>query len=117
MSRVLEFVASTHYPHPTRRDKYFVTYKFEGKPYNILVSKKRGPIHISAIRGYKVRVDDTRGTGEWVDAYQDVQRYLGPNHDFHGIEYTPRCFGYRAITFYFSDDTDRTFEIDDQIVF
>lgn len=40
-------------PHPIHRNKYFVTYEFEGKPYNILVSKKRGPAKITSIYGNK----------------------------------------------------------------
>jgi hypothetical protein len=95
-------------PHPIHRNKYFVTYEFEGKPYNILVCKKRGPAKITSIYGNKEYEDSE-------NVYDEIKKYLGPNYDFHGIKYTPKCLGYYSLTFYFSDDTEQTF-VDDQVI-
>lgn len=90
-------------PHPTQKYKYFVTYEFEGKPYRMLIAKKRGPPHVVSIRGQRLGDDDA------VDVYADIKSYLGPNMDFHGIEYTPNCLGYTRLVFCFSDDSEREF--------
>jgi hypothetical protein len=96
-------------PHPLHRNKYFVTYEFEGKPYNILVSKTRGPPKITSIYGNKEFEDS-------VDVYDEIKKYLGPNFDFHNIKYTPRCLGYFSLTFHLSDDSEQVFYEDDVIV-
>lgn len=98
----------TTIPHPIHRHKYFVTYEFEGKPYNLLVSKKRGPPTITSIYGNQEYEDS-------VDVYEDIKKFLGPNFDFHNIKYTPKCLGYYSLTFYFSDDTEKIFYDDENI--
>ena len=99
---------NNHIQHPTLKNKYFVTYEFEGKPYNILVSKKKGPPKITSIYGNQEYEDP-------VNVYDEIRKYLGPNFDFHNIKYTPKCLGYYALTFHFSDDTEQTF-IDDDVI-
>lgn len=95
-------------PHPTKKNKYFITYEFEGKSYNMLISKKKGPPKIIAIYG-------NLEYEEPVNVYNDIKKFLGPNFDFHNIEYTPKCLGYYTLTFHFSDDTEKTFIDNDTI--
>lgn len=99
-------------PHPTYPHRYVITYRLHGNPYSMIVSKRRGPVDITAVYGYQYPCNGEEG---FVDAYEDIRRYLGPNHDFHGIDYTPRCLGYRSLAFYLSDDTECIFSEDDVI--
>lgn len=101
---VSRYFSQSHLPHPKHKNKYFITYNFEGKPYNILISKKRGPHKIVAIYG-----DD----GE--DVFEHVHQFMGPNFDFHNIDYTPSCLGYSSLTFQFMDDSEKIFK-DDEII-
>lgn len=98
----------SYVPHPIHRNKYFVTYEFEGKPYNILISKKRGPAKIIGIFGNQEYEKPK-------NVYEDIKKFLGPNFDFHDIKYTPKCLGYYCLTFCFSDDSEKTF-IDNDVI-
>lgn len=100
----------THIPHPKHKNKYFITYNFEGKNYNLLVSKKKGPNRIVSIHGYK----DVE-TEEPLEIFEHIQQFLGPNMDFHNINYTPQCLGYYKIVCTYLDDTTKTW-INDEII-
>lgn len=97
------FYQTAHLQHPKHRNRYFITYNFEGKPYNILISKKRGPHKIASIYG------------DGKDVFHHVQQFMGPNFDFHNVKYTPSCLGYKSLTFQYMDDTEKTFK-DDEII-
>lgn len=107
---VSRYFAQTHLPHPKYKNKYFITYKFEGKPYNILISKKRGPHKIVAIYGKKYTDDE-----EEEDVFEYVQQFMGPSFDFHNINYTPSCLGYYSLTFQYIDDSEKIFKEDEII--
>ena len=92
-----------HTKHPTLKNKYFITYNFEGKNYNLLVSKQKGPHKIISIYGNKS--DESP-----CDIYDYVLQFMGPNMDFHNIEYTPNCIGLDRITFDILDKEQKTFE-------
>ncbi len=93
---------STHPPHPKFKNKYFITYNFEGQNYNLLVSKRKGPHKIVSIYGNKENEPPR-------DVYDYVKQFMGPNMDFHNIDYTPSCLGLDTITFHFINDTEKTF--------
>lgn len=103
------FFKSNHLQHPKHKNKYFITYNFEGKNYNLLVSKRRGPNNIISIYGCKTEQDEPR------DIYDEIVQYLGPNFDFHNIKYTPQCLGYYKITCYFMNDTEKSWTKDEII--
>lgn len=100
----------THIPHPKHKNKYFITYNFEGKNYNLLISKKKGPNRIVSIHGYK-----DAETEEPLEIFEHIQQFLGPNMDFHNINYTPHCLGYYKIVCTYLDDTTKTW-INDEII-
>lgn len=93
--------------HPKFKNKYFITYNFEGKNYDLLVSKRKGPHKIISIYGNKENEPPR-------DVYDYVARFMGPNLDFHNIEYTPNCLNLERLTFYFLDE-QKTFH-GDQII-
>ncbi len=95
--------------HPKLKHKYFITYDFEGKKYNLLVSKRRGPHNIICVQGTK------ENGGEETDVSDYITQFMGPNLDFHNINYTPSCLGLHTITFYFMNDTTKTF-VDNEII-
>lgn len=96
-------------PHPKKKNQYFITYDFEGKTYNLLVSKKRGPNKIISVCGKK------ETNSEFNNIYDIMIQYLGPNHDFHGIKYTPSCLGMHTIIFKFMDDSEKVF-VGEQVI-
>lgn len=100
---------TTHMPHPKHKNKYFITYNFEGKNYNLLVSKRKGPNKIISIYGCKTETDEPQ------DIFEHVQQFLGPNMDFHNINYTPHCLGYYKITCHYLDETSKSW-INDEII-
>mgnify|MGYP005996013557 CR=1 FL=1 len=65
-----------------------VRYTLHNKVYTFSVKLKDDFPQIIAIR-------DTDGN----NVKKDLIEFLGPNHDFHGIAYTPRWFGYERLTF------------------
>lgn len=104
ISSLFTSYSNFHLPHPKYKNKYFVTYHFEGKPYNLLVSKKRGPAKIvDVLTCYSESVID------------NVKMYMGPNYDFHNINYTPHCMGYSTLKFIYDDDTVKFFS-DDMVI-
>lgn len=98
-------------PHPTRRNNYFIKYEFEGKPYRLLITKKKGPPTVVSIHGLRTGDAD----GEMTDVYDEIRMYMGPNADFHNVQYSCACLGFQRLVFGMSDDKEHEFTGNDII--
>jgi hypothetical protein len=86
-------------------NKYELTYVIKGKTYKMLVKVKKGPRNI-------LFVLDENG----VDVSHIMFPYLGPEENFHNQIYTPRFFNKKKLVFELYNGTEKTFEIDDNII-
>ena len=43
------------------------------------------------------------------DITEEIQKYLGPNYDWHNIEYTPSFFKHKTLTFHYSNGEVKEF--------
>ena len=77
----------------------------------MLVRFKPGP---STFRKFTMYHPDME---EDVDVSDIVLPYLGPNHDFHGVQYRPSDFEIDgALTIHYIDGRTKTFDPNDVIV-
>jgi hypothetical protein len=70
------------------KNKYIIDYRYKNNDYKVRLKNKRGPSNI-------VSIYDELGN----DIYNMIKEYLGPNEDFHNIEYSPECFEKDKIIF------------------
>lgn len=85
------------------RKTLHVGYWLEGNYYCLVTPRKRGPDRIDRI------------TSSEIDVTEDVRKYMGPYHNFHGIPTTPNLIGFTNLTFYDIEGGERSFN-DDQII-
>jgi len=81
---------------------YDIEYSINCKIYRFRTSYKKGPSKYSQF------IDDQGN-----DISEDLFKYVGPNDDFHNIDYTPNDFDCSSITIIYSDDTHKTFQNND----
>lgn len=79
------------------KNKYELSYIIEGKLYKLIVNVKRGPSPVLQI------IDHLNN-----DVSSDILPFLGPNYNWHNIQFTPDFFGYKSLTFEISDGTEYT---------
>lgn len=87
-----------------RKHVYDIQYQIHLKQYKIRVHHKKGPPI------YKHFYDQDLN-----DISLEILPYIGPNHDFHGISYTPNDFGYSNISVEYSNGIIISFEKDQVI--
>lgn len=85
-------------------DMYSVTYYYKGYKYKILLHKR---INL----GILTILDHNNN-----DITEHLERYIGPNNDFHTIRLTPRNLGYSKLKIVVNDDV-KEFYHDDLIIF
>ena len=84
---------------------YVVSYVLKGKMYKMAVKHKKGPPKVMAIiEGDKNDITDL------------VLPYMGPEHDFHDMLYTPAFFKKHEITFELFDGTSKKFGKDEPLI-
>ena len=102
------YIAFLQYANKTVRkiDKknYELTYVINGKLYKMIVTPKFGPSPVLQIS------NDLEN-----DVTEQVLPYMGPLYDWNGHKFSPQFFGYKSLTFEFSDGTERTYLNDTQI--
>lgn len=81
-----------------------VTYILNGKPYKIIIRHTKGPCHVLSIH-------DEIGQ----DVTLDVVPYMGPNHDWHGHDYTPAFWNRKSLSFHVNDGRTLTFQHNESI--
>lgn len=91
-----------------RREEYDVLYVLHEQLYKIRVHAKRGPHQRKILQVINENDEDVT---------VDIQPYLGPQEDFHGILYEPSIIGYKQLTFNLNDGTSKTFEKGQEIKF
>lgn len=69
------------------KNTYEVTYSIGGKVYKFNTKARRGMSDVLQI----VSGDQ--------DVTEEIEPFLGPKGDFHGLEYTPASFGFNTLTF------------------
>lgn len=82
-------------------------------------------VYYDGINRYVIRFPRVRGPSQIIsildkddkDVTLKVKAFMGPSHNFHGVPTTPELLGYDILTFIFLDDTKKTFEKDQRIVF
>lgn len=75
------------------------------------------------LKKYKIRVRNKKGPSIYQHFYDpyandityEIIPYVGPNHDFHNISYTPKDFGYLNITVLYKDGSKHLFKENDVI--
>lgn len=77
---------------------YDIEYMIHFNRYRIRVYYKHGPSPF-----------ETFLTTDGTDITSEIQPYVGPNHDFHGIKYTPNDFGYENIIIEYENGDTKTF--------
>lgn len=82
---------------------YIVWYPYGITWYKMIVPRNRKPC----------MVDQIYAGDENVTA--DIRQYMGPYHNFHGQQVTPKMLGYSELRFTYIDDSDHTFVRDDPI--
>ena len=68
----------------------------------MLVRPKRGPCKIEKILDH-----------ENIIVTDSILEYLGPNYNWHNIQFTPSFFNKESLTFYFIDNRSITFNKED----
>jgi hypothetical protein len=90
----------------TKKNEFEVTYIIKGRVYKILIVPDRGPAPVLQISDENME-----------DMTDYILPYLGPNYNWHNIKFTPRFFNSETLTFEFSNGLEKTFEIDEVLVF
>lgn len=75
-----------------------ISYILNGKLYRMVVTPKRGPINVLLV------TDDGQN-----DVSDIVIPFMGPNHDWHGREYTPSFWKKNSLTFELASGESKTF--------
>lgn len=83
---------------------YIVHYPYGVTWYKIMIPRRRGPCKVDTIT-------DIEGN----DVKQELQSFLGPGDNFHGINITPNMIGYSQLTFAYIDGDIKTF-VGDEII-
>ena len=84
-----------------KKEEYDILYVLHEQLYKIRVHAKRGPYHKRILQVINENDEDVT---------VDVQPYLGPQEDFHGLLYEPAIIGYKQLTFNMDDGTTKSFE-------
>ena len=93
-----KYLIELHHTH------YIINYPFGVNWYKIIIPRKRGPCMIDEIM-------DEKGC----DIKEKILSFMGPCHNFHGQEMTPKILGYGSITFTFINEDIKTFTGDEII--
>lgn len=83
---------------------YIITYYIKFKKYFIIVKPKFGPDDILQVLDEKLD-----------DCTDLIVPYAGPHSNFHGSKLTPKFFDKYKLTFTMGDDTEYSFDQNDQI--
>ena len=67
---------------------YIIHYPYGVTWYKVIIPRRRGPCLIDT-------VTDADGN----DVKDDVFAFMGPSHNFHGVQVTPKLLGYKSLTF------------------
>jgi hypothetical protein len=84
------------------KGRYIISYVVNGKMYKMVVKPLRGPSPILQI------INDNME-----DVTEDIIPYLGPDNDFHKINYNPVFFNYDYLTFEMSNGNQINFSKND----
>lgn len=88
------------------KETYDVLYVLHEQLYKIRIHARRGPQRQRVLQIINDQDEDVTA---------DVQPYLGPMENFHGIRYNPSMIGFPQLTFNLHDGTSKTFLQDDPI--
>jgi hypothetical protein len=86
------------------KDTFVVSYYIKNVEYKMLVKRRKGPRHIFLI------LDENKQ-----DMNDLIFPYLGPNENFHHIEYTPAFFVRNQLVFFTNKGEEIKFERDEVI--
>lgn len=86
------------------KDRFIVSYYIKNIEYKMLVKRRKGPRHIFLIL-------DENGQ----DMNEAIFPYLGPNENFHYIDYTPAFFNRNQLVFFTNKGEEIKFDRDETI--
>ena len=86
------------------KEKYEIGYTLNSKLYKLIINVKKGPKNI-------ICVTDEHNK----DITDIIEQYSGPNEDFHGKYYTPKCLGYKKLSFIFSNGSEKKIDETEKI--
>lgn len=90
-----------HNSYLVRKGVYDIEYTIHLKTFRFRTTFRKGPCRY---RGFTTTVGD-----EEIDVSENILPYVGPNHDFHCLQYTPEELGYPSLTVQYDDGTTRVF--------
>ena len=109
--------ATQHFLHNSflvKKGVYDIEYTIHLKTFRFRTTYQRGPCRY---RTFTSSITSTTSTEpDDVDVSLHLLPYVGPNHDFHRIAYTPKDFGYSNLSIHYHDGTVRTFGPDEVLV-
>ena len=85
---------------PIGPNLYEISYVIRGVTYKFRTKLKKGPNNSLVIQA----TDENDS-----DITHEFLTYLGPMDNFHGYDYTPKCFGVNSITLNLANGEDMTF--------
>ena len=85
--------------------------------YSVRFPKKRGPcpfFRVEHVRKESIREVEPDSfficaSTQITDLTEEIRKFAGPCHNFHGIQTTPKMLGYDSLTFYFRTGNVVTF--------
>jgi hypothetical protein len=81
---------------------YIIHYPYGITWYKIILPRRIGPCMIDTVVDHHAN-----------NVKKDIFAFMGPTHNFHGLQLTPNVLGYDSLTFTFLDGTFKTFESTD----
>jgi len=90
--------------HQSFKNTYVLNYTLNGKQYGIMLKEVKGPQRISRI------------THDGEDVTDRVLYWMGPERNFHNLEYTPRDIGLGELQIEFIDGETLTIQRTETIV-
>lgn len=94
-----------HNSNVVRKGVYDIEYTIHLKTFRFRTTYRKGPCRY---RSFHTQVSE-----EEIDVSSNVFPYVGPNHDFHRIPYTPTELGYSNLIIHYDDGTSRVFGPDE----
>jgi len=82
---------------------FVLRYPYQGKIYKLVVPIRRGPCKIDSIH-----------TGD-IEITSELESYLGPYHNFHGVSITPKILGYSHIKIVYKNGESVDYSINERI--
>lgn len=101
-----------HNSYLVKKGVYDIEYTIHLKTFRFRTGYKRGPCHYRAFFTSPSSKTEEEEKEE-KDVSTEMLPYVGPNHDFHGIKYTPQDFGYSNLTLHYADGSTQTFHATD----